>query len=141
MKHTIKCPQCDGSMHLEQKKAFPYSTSAGVVTVPQMQIMVCPQCKEIVIPDTEVRRAEGLLARKILHKKVLDANDYGFLLHFLELSAQEAAELFEKDKSTMSRWLSGKTPMDPLVKKLILEMAREAAEGNHTLREVLNRAI
>src|ERR1039457_4741589 len=135
MRHTTKCPQCDAAMRTENKKSFPYVSSVGVTQVPHMQVMVCPECDEIVIPDGEVKRAEDLIAKKILHKKVLGTNDYGFLLHFLELSAQEAADLFKKDKSTMSRWLSGKSPMDPLVEKLILEMAREEAQGQHTLRE------
>jgi hypothetical protein len=126
---------------LETKKSFPYVSSVGVTQVPHMQVMICPNCDEIVIPDKEVKRAEGLVAKKLLHKKVLGANDYSFLLHFLELSAQEAADLFKKDRSTVSRWLTGKSPIDPLVEKLILEMAREEAQGKHTLREVLSRAI
>jgi len=140
MKNNLKCPQCETPMVNSHKKSFAYATSAGVVHVPHMQVMSCPGCKEIIISDSEVKRAEGLLAKKLLHKKVLVAADYGFLLHFLELSAQKAADLFEKDKSTVSRWLSGKTPVDPLVRKLIIEMVREEAEGQHTLREVLNQA-
>ena len=141
MKYSIKCPQCETLMHDEHKKSFTYSSSVGVINVPQMHVMVCPKCKEMMIADSEVRRAEGLLAKKVINKKVLSSNDYAFLLHFLGMTAQETAALFEKDKSTVSRWLSGKTPIDPLVKKLIFEMAREAIDGQNTLREVLNKAI
>lgn len=68
MKHTTKCPQCDSVMTTEIKKSFPYLSSAGVTHVPNMKVIACSRCDEIIISDEEVKRAENLIAKKKITK-------------------------------------------------------------------------
>ena len=102
-------------VHEYDLAALPYRVS--LVGVP---ILRCPECGEeaVTIPDPE-----GLHAALSLHitevERTLLPEEIRFLRRFLDLKADELADVMGVDVKTLSRWENGRQKMGKVAERLL----------------------
>jgi putative zinc finger/helix-turn-helix YgiT family protein len=109
----MKCPTCRQAEMAETRKPHRYAESGlENVVLANVRVRDCPSCGEHLVLIPRVEELHRTIARLLLEKREqLTGHEIVFLRKWLGWSQTDFARQMHVDKSTASRWESGKQAM------------------------------
>ncbi|HEY3545335.1 MAG TPA: type II TA system antitoxin MqsA family protein [Propionicimonas sp.] len=104
------------------------------VTVPAA---VCAACGESYVAGDDLAHAELDVAARVARGGSTDGAAFRFMRKALGLRAAEVAEALAVRAETVSRWETGKTPVDRAAFLALAAMVDEAIHGGTTIHDIL----
>lgn len=124
---------------------FTYTGSAlGPFTVKNAVVSRCPQCGLMYYSRSESARWEvGKALELALRGSLEGPTEFRFMREVLDLTISELATMLAVDKSTVSRWESGKISPPPAAGKLLCLLFMDQVTGNllSEYRTTHNRSV
>ncbi|MEJ7731161.1 MAG: type II TA system antitoxin MqsA family protein [Polyangiaceae bacterium] len=120
--HSEACPTC-GTIMKPSRGAVRLLVNGEEVSVPQVEHLRCPSCKEVLLPLEAARRQTERAFT--LHRQkhgLLSASDIRAIRRRFELTQADLAHLLRLGQNTVSRWEAGRNvqtgAMDVLLRLL-----------------------
>lgn len=135
-----KCPLCKkGSL---RKTDRPDRIEvAGHVFTTTLAALTCDACGESTIAGPDLERFERAAARALAERGEASGAAFRFMRKAVGLAANDLAALLGTTPETISRWETGKHPLDPMAWRTLSLLVREASEGSMAGLEMLRARL
>ena len=124
-----KCPSCQAKK-MRPGKAELTRTLGGVTFKAKVPVERCGACKEWYVSYDDGRRFEIAVALAVANQGLDSADAFKFMRKATELLAVELAELLAVTPETVSRWETGKVPVERRALALLQALVADYADGS-----------
>ncbi len=132
----MRCAMCGKgtarSARIEMKR-----TVAGHVFTATVRGRACDACDEAFYDDAVVARVDLAIARALVDADLGSGEAFRFVRKVVGLQANELAALLAVTKETVSRWETGKVPIDRGASALLAMMLLDREAGTTTTQDAL----
>lgn len=134
----MRCSNCGSSAFPSKRENWHY-TDCGLsgVTLLGVEVHRCPKCGEVEVIIPRLPELHRLLADLIIRKKTaLVGEEFRFLRKHLGFSSTDFAGKLGVTLETVSRWESGKHPVDPVADRLVRVLVGTSKPVEHYPEDV-----
>lgn len=126
------CVECKGPLRVDHSENhYTIGEVEIAVTVPARR---CAECKTAYVSGPVSEAAELFVASQLLGRGIATGAAFRFMRKALGLRATDLADLLDIDAATVSRWETGKVPVDRAALATLSAAASERLEGHsHTI--------
>ncbi len=130
-----RCVECKGLLKPSQ--------SEEVISLGEHRISIvlparrCASCGEVYVASDVAEKADLLVATRLLDMGIADGAAFRFMRKALGFRAADLAELLGVDAATVSRWETGKVPVDRATLATLAAAASDRLDGRERTIERL----
>lgn len=124
-----KCPSCHAKK-MKPGTADLTRNIGGVTFKAKVPVERCGACKEWFVSHDDGRRFEIAVALAVATQGLDSADSFKFMRKAMELRAVDLAELLAVTPETVSRWETGKVPVERRALALLQSLVVEYADGS-----------
>jgi putative zinc finger/helix-turn-helix YgiT family protein len=124
-----KCPLCKGGP-LRKADHPDRIAVAGHVFAASLPVVTCETCGEGTTAGADLERFERAVALALAERGKASGEAFRFMRKASGLAANDLAALLGTTPETISRWETGKRPLDPVAWRALALLVREVAEGS-----------
>jgi putative zinc finger/helix-turn-helix YgiT family protein len=103
---------------------------AGHVFTTSMPALTCDACGESTFAGLDIQRFERAAARALAQRGQVNGEAFRFMRKAIGLAENDLAALLGTTPETISRWETGKHPLDPVAWRALALLVREVSEGS-----------
>lgn len=134
------CPLCKkGPLHKTDQPD--HLDVAGHVFTTSLPALTCEACGESTIAGPELQRFERAAARALAERGNAGGEAFRFMRKAIGLAANDLAALLGTTPETISRWETGKHPLDPMAWRALALLVREVAAGSTAGLDMLRTSL
>jgi YgiT-type zinc finger domain-containing protein len=125
-----RCVECKGRLRpARTEEVITLGEHRIALTVPARR---CASCGETYIAGSVAERADLVVASRLLNLGIASGAAFRFLRKALGVRALDLAALLGVDAATISRWETGKVPVDRCALTTLAAAASERLDGRDT---------
>ena len=132
-----RCPNCGGRLRKEERERARH-VAEHTFTMP-LPAQVCGSCGESYYQQLDMRRFDLEVARRLTEAGIVAPEAVQFVRKATGVRGKELAELLDVRPETVSRWETGRRPMDRASLAVLHALVAEQLAGLTSTRDYLEQ--
>lgn len=132
-----KCPKCDSKKldrdyHYDVEREIRTDDGRTRVYVISLVATRCNACEEVYFRGDVLGRAEIAIAAALADEGICSSDSFRFMRKAIGMRAVDLAKLLDTSPYTLSRWETGKWPVDRTSCAILGSIAKDTLDGTTT---------